>query len=189
MQTSNKILKEIRQRKWRKGHPHYSRDYYRTKMNPYFYLQFFKRISLQQKMPKRCPKGHIIPKWSHKCPICIEYKEQQQLKRQTRKKHPSKYVLRQREIRETYQINRKWVIEQLGGKCLKCGFDDILALDIHHEKGKKPKSWSKRKRDLFYYWKKQGFIPEEERKNMKLWCANCHRIYHGELSRNYSPTP
>lgn len=169
-------------------HPHYHRDYYRTKTNPYFYLQFFKRILLQQKIPKRCPKGHIIPKWKHRCPICIEYREQQ-LKTQTRTKHPSASVLRQREIRETYQINRKWVINQLGGKCLECGFDNILALDIHHKKGTKPKGWSKRKKELFYYWKKQGFIPEKERKNMRLWCANCHRIYHGELSRNYSPTP
>lgn len=175
------------QRAWLKRHPNYKKEYYRTKVSPYFYLQFFRYVLRQQKLSKWCKEGHGIIK-GYKCHVCLRLKRlkkcEEAMKRKTDK--TNKAYLRRRLIKETYRENRKWVIEQLGGKCVKCGFDNILALDIHHIiKEKKPNGWSVSsiKKHLFYKWKQQGFIPPEERRNMILFCANCHRIYHGELSK------
>lgn len=64
------------------------------------------------------------------------------------------------------------LIESLGGKCVKCGFDDVRALDIDHidPGGKiKPKTgytWGRRFKD----WAANNG-------NLRLLCANCHRLH------------
>ena len=65
------------------------------------------------------------------------------------------------------------LIEQLGSKCSKCGFNDCRAIDINHiDRTKKliPMNrhftWSNRLKD----W-------EKDPSNLELLCANCHRIH------------
>lgn len=160
----------------------YNRNYYRTVMNPYFYLQFFKRLLQQQKISKWCRKGHIIPSRCSRCPICHREKQLEYQKRKSGK--ISKSLLRSREIRATYRENRAWVLKELGNRCKKCGFDNPLALDIHHKiQEQKPKKWADNKKQLFYSWRKKGAIPQDELENMILLCSNCHRILHGELAK------
>lgn len=160
------------------GSIEYSREYYRTIENPYFNLQFFKKIlQLQSKVDRGiCEKcGSILPAHSKKahCKTCryLLSKKYRPIVTSAR--------LRAREIRLTYSQNRIWVYQQLGNKCEKCGFDNIKAFEIHHIDVKlKPRNWAKQKRYLFYYWRKSGKIPDKERRNMMLLCSNCHRIYY-----------
>jgi hypothetical protein len=65
------------------------------------------------------------------------------------------------------------IVKALGGKCVQCGFDDFRALDIDHlDRTKKVKkfktgwTWGRRFRD----W-------EANRDNLRLLCANCHRLH------------
>lgn len=76
---------------------------------------------------------------------------------------------------------KHWAVDKLGRKCSKCGlvseFDCIY--DFHHLE---ENSWSKgfqrsasnlRVKELLK-WKRVDKIPED----IKLLCANCHRIEH-----------
>jgi len=87
---------------------------------------------------------------------------------------------RVRMLNKKRRITRGWVIQQLGGKCVKCGYDKtIAALDIHHKNGVNDLKPSEGLRlGRFYKWWKQGFIPEDIKANMELLCANCHRELH-----------
>jgi thymidine kinase len=65
------------------------------------------------------------------------------------------------------------IIKQLGGKCNKCGINDIRVLDINHlDPTKKTKyknkmqTTARRLKD----WAKNI-------KHLELLCANCHRIH------------
>ena len=65
------------------------------------------------------------------------------------------------------------LINSLGGKCSKCGNDDVRVLDINHidrSKKRQPKkkqySWHIRFRD----W-------AENKGNLEILCVNCHRIH------------
>ena len=55
------------------------------------------------------------------------------------------------------------VYKSLGGKCNKCGFKDIRAMQIHHKDGNK-----ERKRD----WMNKTYNLNK----IELLCANCHCI-------------
>ena len=65
------------------------------------------------------------------------------------------------------------LLKELGGKCKICGNSDIRVLDINHKdrskkfrlKGKGLHSWGRRFKD----WK-------ENKGNLEILCANCHRI-------------
>lgn len=80
---------------------------------------------------------------------------------------------------------KAWVFSQLGDCCSNCGFSNPLALDVHHKDGKnngESKNTSRKSR-LYYRWWKKGEIPEAEKANLELLCANCHRILHGERNK------
>lgn len=63
---------------------------------------------------------------------------------------------------------RKWIIEQLGNKCQRCGFDEsIVALDIHTNNHRH----IDRKHD-YIEWFETKQIPADA----VVLCANCHRI-------------
>jgi len=68
-----------------------------------------------------------------------------------------------------YKNYKSKLFNYLGNKCQVCGFDNVLALDIHHPNGKK-KQWKRNQNRWVRYWK--------ERKSIQLICANCHRIIH-----------
>lgn len=65
------------------------------------------------------------------------------------------------------------LIASLGGKCSCCGFSDVRALDIDHiDPSKKVRhksrgyNWSRRLKD----WR-------SNHGNLRLLCANCHRLH------------
>ena len=59
----------------------------------------------------------------------------------------------------------------LGGKCEKCGNDNIFVLDFHHKDGQKEYTFNKMKD---FRWSKI----EAEVKKCILLCKNCHQQYH-----------
>lgn len=70
---------------------------------------------------------------------------------------------------------RKSVLEALGGKCIKCGFADIRALQIDHING----GGSKERKNLgtggsFHKQVLKSFIANENK--YQLLCANCNWI-------------
>lgn len=65
------------------------------------------------------------------------------------------------------------IIKTLGGKCVKCGNDDVRVLDIHHKNGK----LKKRPPKLHYTMWNRLKEWEENMGNLELLCANCHRIH------------
>lgn len=79
------------------------------------------------------------------------------------KKNPIKY--REYVFRSQYRKKLR-IINKLGGKCSKCGYDDLASLEIHHLDP------TVKERDNDY--KKEGFDLEK----VVLLCANCHRKEH-----------
>jgi len=85
---------------------------------------------------------------------------------------------------------RKEVVDFLGGKCLRCGFDDIRALQIDHIHGNGHKERQEKRFKGFgkiYY----RFVIESVKNNedkYQLLCANCNwikRVENKELSGNF----
>jgi hypothetical protein len=83
---------------------------------------------------------------------------------------------------------RQTAIEHLGGKCIKCGFDDPRALEIDHIKGD-GKSWRKvgdknAKRLM------ENILAAPVGETYQLLCCNCHRIKtleNGDMRRETDP--
>ena len=64
------------------------------------------------------------------------------------------------------------LLQNLGGKCLSCGITDIRVLDIDHIDASK-----KTKPDLKRYPSYIRFkLWEQDKGNLQILCANCHRI-------------
>lgn len=80
------------------------------------------------------------------------------------------------ESQRRYQRNiRKATIEALGGKCVRCGFDDARALQIDHINGGGSKERKERKyKGAFNKHVLESFLEGEER--YQLLCANCNWI-------------
>lgn len=70
---------------------------------------------------------------------------------------------------------KKELFEKLGGKCGKCGNQDLRVIDFHHlnkeRKNKNVYNASSLKRMKSY---------RKEIKNLEPLCANCHRIHNFE---------
>jgi len=79
-----------------------------------------------------------------------------------------------------YHIRRKkkyWedkivLIKELGGKCEWCGQKDVRVLDINH----KDRNKKKRPKNLSYTWQRRLKEWKENKNNLQILCANCHRI-------------
>lgn len=79
---------------------------------------------------------------------------------------------------------RRWskkikAIQQLGGKCCKCGCEDPFTLEFHHN-DKKNETLS----SLFIKQVRWEVI-ESEISKCKLLCANCHRTIHHKNGRTF----
>ena len=64
------------------------------------------------------------------------------------------------------------MIVSLGGKCARCGIDDLRVLELHHidpsqkvKPDKRQYNWAHRLKD----W-------DANTENLELLCANCHRL-------------
>lgn len=76
------------------------------------------------------------------------------------------------EKRKIIKEKKKYLVDLLGGKCSKCGYNRSLqALDFHHKDNNKEFELSKNMK------KKLSFL-EKEAKKCILLCANCHREEH-----------
>lgn len=121
---------------------------------------------------KPCPKGHICPRRvsNNSCCECDN-----QLAR-TR--------CRTSEYYKTWKTSqRQKAIDHLGGKCVKCGFSDIRALQIDHVNG----GGTQERRSLNYnFWKLYKKVCVDTSNQYQLLCANCNwikRIENGEVDR------
>ena len=75
-------------------------------------------------------------------------------------------------------IKKVKAIDYLGGKCIKCGEDDIFKLCFHHtDPRKKEYEWVELKQ-------KRWNIIEKEIQKCELLCHNCHVEYHYSLNSN-----
>jgi hypothetical protein len=77
-----------------------------------------------------------------------------------------------------YKKLRATILAALGSKCLRCGFSDGRALQVHHPEGggaseRKHLGWR-----YFYRLSKLSALELQER--FELLCANCHAIEHAE---------
>jgi len=80
---------------------------------------------------------------------------------------------RRQATKEYFRKARIAVVEMLGGKCIRCGFDDRRALQIDHIGGNGTKD---RKKITGVYWNSvmKSVLNGEEK--YQLLCANCNWI-------------
>ena len=65
------------------------------------------------------------------------------------------------------------IIKALGGKCVTCGFDDFRALDIDHiDRKRKVKKFK-----TGWTWGRRFADWDANVGNLRLLCANCHRLH------------
>jgi len=74
-------------------------------------------------------------------------------------------------------VKKQMIINQLGGKCEKCGDKNIFHLVCHHIDNNKEFKMSEL---LHYRWS----MIEEEIKKCQLLCENCHMEYHFNYNNN-----
>lgn len=105
----------------------------------------------------------------HKCSVCgeVEPKKFYGHKKTVCGNCHNKYTL------EIGRKKRNFIIEEMGGKCISCGFNKYQsALQVHHlDPSKKDKNFSS-----IRGWNKTRIL--EEIKNCVLLCANCHSAVH-----------
>lgn len=77
---------------------------------------------------------------------------------------------------EYYKKARSAALESLGGRCIKCGFDDKRALQIDHILGDgfKERQSINQNRLKFYKLVMESFLKQENK--YQLLCANCNWI-------------
>jgi hypothetical protein len=103
----------------------------------------------------------------HKCPI-----ERKEYKQKHHQRTKVKKRMQQNKLKDKRQIFVLEEMQKRGGKCAKCGFSDIRALDWHHlDPDEKVNSISEMIRDRVSMDKLQVELDKCE-----LICANCHRI-------------
>ena len=103
----------------------------------------------------------------HKCPIQRkEYKQKHHQRTKVKKR------MQQNKLKDKRKIFVLEEMQRRGGKCAKCGFSDIRALDWHHlDPTEKVDSISNLERNRVNMDKLQAELDKCE-----LICANCHRI-------------
>ena len=83
---------------------------------------------------------------------------------------------------------RQEVIIFLGGKCVKCGFNDWRALQIDHKKGGGLQHRKNYKgQDLYYIFYKE--VMKDKTGKYQLLCANCNWIKKYERNENSGHSP
>jgi hypothetical protein len=102
-------------------------------------------------------------------------------KRRWRKERKEVYIPARLRVNQFNMEMKRRVFQHYGGKCVKCGFEDIRALELHHENqdGKEHRTQLGinahggmsfyRAIELANYPKWEGVV---------IVCSNCHRIEH-----------
>ena len=107
-------------------------------------------------------------------------------KRKLRKEYHSEYRKKNRikirfSIKNCRNEKRKKVLDFLGGKCVRCGFTDIRALQVDHIHGGGRTEIKKYNREYVLYLLKQIESSHDDfRKKYQLLCANCNWIKKSE---------
>ena len=103
------------------------------------------------------------------------YKDKNKQKEYQQKHHQRTKKKKRKQQNQLKDKRQHFVLEEMqrrGGKCAKCGFSDIRALDWHHlDPNEKVNSISEMIRDRVSMDKLQAELDKCE-----LICANCHRI-------------
>jgi len=91
------------------------------------------------------------------------------------KKGRDYYKTSREKVLKRHQILRFKVLQKLGNKCVRCGFDDWRALQVDHVKNNGHEERKKlRPRELY---EKILELPKDElEENYQLLCANCNWI-------------
>ncbi len=79
------------------------------------------------------------------------------------------------------KIYAKFIVAFFGGKCVRCGFDDIRALQMDHTYGR---NGEKRIGNIDARYKFVRDFPEEARAKYQLLCANCNWIKRDEMGEH-----
>jgi len=105
----------------------------------------------------------------------MPYKDRNKQKEYQQKHHQRTKKKKRKQQNQLKDKRQHFVLEEMqrrGGKCAKCGFSDIRALDWHHlDPNEKVNSISEMIRDRVSMDKLQAELDKCE-----LICANCHRI-------------
>ncbi len=116
---------------------------------------------------KPCSKGHVSERYTFggNCCECVGTR--------TKTKVKAEYFRNYRKLR------RDKIIAYLGGKCVKCGFSDVRALQIDHINGGGSKERKVLKMNEGLFYKK---VREDATGKYQLLCANCNWIKKHENS-------
>ena len=132
-----------------------------------------KEMKLLEEFPKNKKMNDGRHSWCRAC-------HAKQL-RELRKKHPEKFNTEKRRkknrerIRELRRYWKEKAFIVLGGKCVRCEFKDMRALQIDHIKANAKKD-KKYFGNYTYYKKIAEMSVEERKKTYQILCANCNWI-------------
>ena len=115
---------------------------------------------------------------SRKCPDCQrkQWRIWWRMSYHRRRKRPEFLLRRNRNKRKCLQRWRQKVIDKYGGKCMRCSFSDMRALQIDHING--GGKWEReRNRNPLKYWR---MVLQDTSGKYQLLCANCNWIKRSE---------
>ena len=114
------------------------------------------------------------------------------------KQYQRTYYLRNREDtikrsvankRQRQSEKKDWLLKELGGVCVRCGYDNPAGLDVHHTDPTYKKHWGtvrpgqnggsgilRQKGITDYSWEDL----KAKIHTLELLCSNCHREHHAE---------
>lgn len=93
--------------------------------------------------------------------------------------HPDYYKRGLEDTKRRYWKYRMMVFAILGKRCVRCGFDDIRALQFDHIKGDGSQNRSKlgnHRRATLPFYRYYAEHPEEAFRDLQVLCATCNKI-------------
>lgn len=139
-------------------------------------------------MIQRHIDGNGEATYMKKCPMCKEWKPLIEFGKNKGKPHGIHHyckICARIKGRATEQRIKKRAFEYLGGiKCVKCGFDDIRALQIDHIKGGGKKEYHGSENSIGYgkhfYYHILKMDKDDAIRKYQVLCANCNWIKRDE---------
>jgi hypothetical protein len=127
------------------------------------------------KDPEKWREANRRSYWKHRERICAQ------------RKRPEKKVMRNKWHRNRWKILREQIIQLLGGKCIRCGFLDVRALQIDHVYGNGREHLHQIGSNPWRIY--SGILKEIQAgsKDYQLLCANCNwikRVENQEAGKN-----